>query len=148
MCYLRNVTRLSTSLFTERVGGEGNAAADTLYECLRAWSLTLEYLKIDIPEYRYEGQPFSEAIASLRELRELQIMRLQLDFAPISRLPRLERFATVEEDKCEEVGRLLEDSENFPSLSYIAVEIYNWDGKEVRMQDVCARRNIELHEWR
>lgn len=46
-----NVTKLFTSLFTERVGGRGNAAVDTLYECLRAWSSTLEYLKIDILEY-------------------------------------------------------------------------------------------------
>lgn len=142
------MTKLFTSLFTERVDGRGNAAVDTLYECLRAWSSTLEYLKIDILEYRYAGKPFSEAIASFRELRELQIMRVQLDFAPISQLPRLERFATAEEHNCEEVGRLLEDSENSPSLIYIAVKIYNWDDKEVRMRDVCARRNIELHEWR
>lgn len=84
-----SVTKLSISLFRNRVGGRGQVAADTLYECLHAWSRpTLEYLKIDV-------QRLSEAISSLKALRELQITRLKLDLASISRLSPLERFAIL-----------------------------------------------------
>lgn len=48
-----SVTKLSISLFRNRVGGRGQVAADTLYECLHAWSRpTLEYLEIDVPGHR------------------------------------------------------------------------------------------------
>lgn len=81
----------------------------------------------------------------MKALRELQITRLKLDLASISRLSPLERFAILSAHRWEEVERLLEC---FPSLIYIAVEVCDWHGKEDRMREVCARRKIKLHEWR
>lgn len=81
------------------------------------------------------GQRLSEAISSLKALRELQITRLKLDLASISRLSPLERFAIFSDHRWEEVERLLEC---FPSLIYIAVKVCDWHGKEDRMREVIT----------
>lgn len=42
------ITKLAVSLHSHISGKNGNAAADALCKCLRLWSPTLEYLKVDI----------------------------------------------------------------------------------------------------
>lgn len=67
------VTKVSVSLYRWRVGGRADTAVGGLCECLRAWSSTLEYLKLDASDDLDANQPLTEAITGLRSLRELQL---------------------------------------------------------------------------
>lgn len=152
----RDVEKLHVSMYGNRVSGPGNgdAAAVALCECLRAWSSTLQCLKISI---RGDHDPYplmSEAIASLYELRELQLNWTKLDFGLVSNLPRLERLrvrcrwdvslrTTFEE--MQNLSRHLVIPGLFSSLRLIALFL---GGREIpnELRDICRRRNIQLHE--
>lgn len=141
------VTKLSVSLYGERVGERGVAAIDGLCECLRKWSSTLEYLKLDALEYRIASQSLNEAITGLRSLRELQVAKLRLELASISQLPQLIRFACLQPYHWTELESLLKDSSRFPSLTFIALLLRGLDEFEERIEDLCNRREITLEEW-
>lgn len=152
----RDVEKLHVSMYGNRVSGPGNgdAAAVALCECLRAWSSTLQCLKISI---RGDHDPYplmSEVIASLYELRELQLNWTKLDFDFVSNLPRLERLrvrcrwdvslrTTFEE--MQNLSRHLVIPGLFSSLRLIALFL---GGREIpnELRDICRRRNIQLHE--
>lgn len=102
----RDVTKLSVSLYGNRVGGNGDAAAAALCECIREWSPTLQCFKISIRGGQNSYPPINDAIASLCELRELQFVGMMLDFGFISSLPRLERFACRSLYRTQEVQNL------------------------------------------
>lgn len=142
-------------MYGNRVSGNGDAAAVALCECLRAWSSTLQCLKISIRGNHDPYPLMSEAIASLYELRELQLNWTKLDFGFVSNLPRLVRLrvtcrwdvslrATHEE--MQNLSRHLVIPGMFPSLRLIALFV---GGREIpnELRDICRRRNIQLHEF-
>lgn len=148
------VTKLALSLYGSRVPTNGDAAvADALCECLRAWSPTLQYLKIDIPRYRNPSPcaPLSDALTTLRELRELQLWRMKLEFGSIAQLPLLERFACVslykeDSEELQVLASHLEDPEKFPSLNHIAIFLEGTFPSNLR--DICRKREIQLEQKR
>lgn len=147
------VTKLSVSLYGKRVGERGDAAIDGLCECLRKWSSTLEYLKLDALEYRIASQALTEAITGLRSLRELQVATLRLQLASISQLPQLIRFGCLLMYPLAELESLLEDSSRFPSITLIALllsggsdRFYHKDRFENQIKGMCTRRKIRLVE--
>lgn len=150
----RDVEKLHVSMYGNRVSGNGDAAAVALCECLRAWSSTLQCLKISIRGNHDPYPLMSEAIASLYELRELQLNWTKLDFGFVSNLPRLVRLrvtcrwdvslrATHEE--MQNLSRHLVIPGMFSSLRLIALFL---GGREIsnELRDICRRRNIQLHE--
>lgn len=144
MCSGR-VTKFAVSLDANQGHGCDDAARDALCECLRAWSQTLEYLRMDA-SYHDPYPPFNEVISTLRRLRELQLGRMKVDFSSIYRLQLLERFACITPHSKEEVQPLvsyLEDSESFPSLECL---ILRFDHVVVpnKVEDLCYMRNIEF----
>lgn len=151
----RDVEKLHVSMYGNRVSGPGNgdAAAVALCECLRAWSSTLQCLKISI---RGDHDPYplmSEAIASLYELRELQLNWTKLDFGFVSNLPRLERLRV----RCRwdvSLRTTFEEMQNLsrhlviPGLFSSRLIALFLGGREIpnELRDICRRRNIQLHE--
>lgn len=148
----RDVEKLDVSLYGNRVRGlNGDAAADALCECLRAWSPTLQCLKITVREKPKLYPPISEAIASLCELRELQLFGIKLDFGFISNLPRLERLAlgcrwyvSLRMREMKSLSRHLDIPGMFAPLRHIALF---FGGREPpdELQSICRRRNIQLY---
>lgn len=152
------ITKLAVSLHSHISGRIGDAAADALCECLRLWSPTLEYLKVDIVDNtthvfwdplgaddRYY-QPLNEAMRTLEELRELRFDKMKLDLGVISRLPRLERLAYLphyrwRKEETQNLFNHLEDTEKFPSLNLIVYDrVTIADG----LMEVCRMREIQL----
>lgn len=146
------VTKLSVSLYGKRVGERGDAAIDGLCECLRKWTSTLEYLKLDVLVYDTASQALTEAITGLRSLRELQVANLRLELASISQLPQLIRFGCFQRYPWAELESLLEDSSRFPSITLIALllggsdRFYDPDRFENQIKRMCTRRKIRLVE--
>lgn len=141
------VTKLYVSLYGERVGERGDAAIDGLCECLRKWSATLEYLKLETSKYCVASQSLTEAITGLRLLRELQVSELELALASVAQLPKLDRFGCLSSYYWAELGSLLEDSSKFPSLTFIGLHLSGSDGFEDQIKGMCTRRKITLEEW-
>lgn len=146
------VTKLSVSLYGKRVGERGDVAIDGLCECLRKWTSTLEYLKLDVLVYDTASQALTEAITGLRSLRELQVAQLGLELASISQLPQLIRFGCLRRYPWAELESLLEDSSRFPSITLIALllggsdRFYDPDRYENQIKRMCTRRKIRLVE--
>lgn len=146
------VTKFAVSLLDLNTGNLHEGKVDALCETLRAWSPTLEHLKIDayVSDYVDSYRPLDEAIATLGELRQLQIGRLKLDLGSISNLPRLERlacFSRLTEEEIQPLSTSLEDLGKLPSLSHIVLGLPRGAQLGERLQDVCRRRNIQLHEY-
>lgn len=138
------ITKLSVSLSGRSSGSSGNAAADALCMCLRIWSPTLAYLKIDIVgnDDRDSYHPLTKAISTLGELRGLQFDRMKLEFGAISKLPRLERlphYSSSKEDS-QALSSILEDMEKFPLLNLIVHSLTIDSG----LTKICWKRKIEL----
>lgn len=152
------ITKLAVSLHSHISGRIGDAAADALCECLRLWSPTLEYLKVDIVDNTthvfwdplgaddHYYQPLNEAMRTLEELRELRFDKMKLDLGVISRLPRLERLAYLphyrwRKEETQNLFNHLEDTEKFPSLNLIVYDrVTVADG----LIEVCRMREIQL----
>lgn len=141
------ITKLSVSLSGRSSGSSGNAAADALCRCLRVWSPTLAYLKIDIVgnDDRDSYHPLIKAISTLGELRGLQFDRMKLEFGAISKLPRLERLAYLphyssSKEDSQALSSLREDMEKFPLLNLIVHSLTIDSG----LTKICWKRKIEL----
>lgn len=141
------VTKLSVSLHKWRVGSRADTAIDGLCECLHKWSFTLEYLNLDVSDRRDANQPLTEAISGLRALRKLEVARLKLELVSISHLPKLNRFSCLSLHHWTELEILLSDSTKFPSLAFVALELYDSGEFEDRIEDMCIRRQITIDEW-
>lgn len=142
------ITKLAVSLHGRQAGSMGDASVDALCECVRLWSPSLQYLKVDIVgnDHRDSYQPLSEAMRTLGELRELHFDRMELDLGAISRLPRLQRLAYLlpyssSKEEAVTLSSQLEHSEMFPSLKFIVVDKLTV-GDEFK--EICRRRNIQL----
>lgn len=136
--YSIGIEKLGVSLYSD-------AAVNTLCECLQAWSSTLQCFKIDALRYRTSYQPLMDTITTLRELRELQLTTMKLDFGSICRLPKLECFFCIvsyNREELETLSSLLENSENFSSLNHIVLD--NRNAIPSYLQNICYRRNIKL----
>lgn len=143
------LTKLSVSLHGRRAGDRGVAAVDALCECLRVWSATLKYFKVEIMHHdtRVSYQPMNEAIRTLVELRELQFDNMELEFCAVTQLPRLKRLACLSYfrlsgEKVQFLSSQLEDLEKFPSLSLV---VLNFAGNRI-LKELFRRRNIQVHE--
>lgn len=140
------VAKLTLMAFGPR-GGDGDAAVDALSECLRAWSPTLEYFKLDVLDHGVLVKPLDEALSTLGELRELQMHMKKLEYMSISKLPRLERLACRSFHSEEELNTLssdLEDMRRFPSINHIILQ-FGWEFPN-KLQSVCRRRSIRLDQ--
>lgn len=143
----RRVVKFSASLYAKKPGRGGESARVVLCKCLRTWSYTLEYLKLDVLNFRGENPALTKAISGLRMLRELQVSGVKLGLAPISQLPYLERVACLAIYSWRELEYLLEDRSKYPSLAIIVLSLMNSHAFDERIKDICFRREIELREW-
>lgn len=90
------VTNLSISQIAFPNSNVQPAAIVALRDCLREWSPSLKYAKIHYSSHHNPSYaPLKEVIASLTELRDLQLGTMKLDLDSICRLPRLECFHWV-----------------------------------------------------
>lgn len=134
--------------------GESNVIIDAFCKCLTAWAPTIEYLRIVTPPrpmfYQESSWPLNTAISTLKELRELQLYRMNLDFGSISNLPRLRRFSCLlpnnAREELQSLSRHLEDMGKFPSLNHIL--IFSWEEFPSELQNICCTRNIQLQGHR
>lgn len=129
-------------------------ATHALCECLRTWSTTLTYLRIqafamwNCPELLLS---LMEAIATLIELRALEFNGGGLVYDVISKLPRLERIyclpnSWAHEECVQQLSTLLEDSDKLPSLTYIGgnATFIHLSSINPQFQNICQRRDIRV----
>lgn len=143
-----SITKLAVSLHGLQAGNRGDESVDALCECLRLWSPTLAYFKVDVMHHidRDTYQPLNDAMRTLGELRELQCEDLKLDLGAISGLTRLQCLAYLPHYRwCKEETRTLSDylenTEKFPSLNFIVDDRLTVDDG---FKEICRRRNIRL----
>lgn len=131
------------------VAGLDNAAFDELCVCLQAWSPNFEWLSLHVRAAPSSYLPLSEALTSLRHLRELQVCNFLVDVGAISGLPQLKRLCHTSTSTRAVMDRLsshLEDPAKFASLSDVAIlDCYGRVASDSRdLRDACHRRNIKL----
>lgn len=151
------VTRLSICVRDHQI--------PALCEFLRAWSATLTHFRLKIFDafsYPKLGLPLMEAIATLTELRVLELGGMEvggcaLDYSGISSLTRLVRIYCFplydrrgkydkERKYVQQLSTVLEDSEKLPSLTYIGgnLEFNKHAQSHPHFRDICRRREIQI----
>lgn len=146
--YLRGITSSIKSLDCIHI--KSGTELQTLCECLRSWSSTLEYLCLSMESEDISYLPLWEALSRLRSLRELRIYGYVSDFnfGSIASLPQLERLYSsylASQERILILTRYLEDKEKFPALKYLGTrtrvlreDVYK------EMERVLLDRNIQL----
>lgn len=135
------VTKLAICVFYS-----DTEALDALCGCLRAWSPTLESLRVALEPTTSSHRPLSEALSSLMRLRDLQLRNLYVDVGAISSLPKLIQFGFIaprSDAIMDRLATLLACPETFTALIEIACHGMNRGGSR-KLQDVCQMRNIDL----
>lgn len=142
------VTKLNVSLYGRRAGSTtGEAALDALCEALRSWSPTLECLKLSMRSTLFSHGPLTEALLSLKGVRELQLVNMTIDMDALSDLPRLGRLCCsvfISGEELRVLSGLLRDTTKFSSLKIIVVRL-SFDSEESkRLDTICLERGIDL----
>lgn len=150
--FLRYLRGISGSIkFLDFPYVKSETELQTLCECLRSWSSTLDRLCLSMNIQDFSYLPLWEALSNLRSLRELRIYGWNLDikFGSIATLPRLERliFSPFSINQHERLIfiRYLEDKEKFPALKYLRTSTLGWrrDVPE-QMKRVLLNREIQV----
>lgn len=144
------VTKLNVSLYGRRPGSTmGEAALDALCEALRSWSPTLECLKLSMRSTLFSHGPLTEALSSLKGVRELQLgnMTIDMDTLRLSDLPRLGRLCCsvfISGEELRILYGLLRDTTKFSSLKIIVVRLSTESEESKRLDTICLKRRIDL----
>lgn len=148
MCSVVTKLEISTVVFSTEV-------LDALSGCLRAWSLTLEWLDVELEWLDVESEsldddleesmtsylPLSEALSSLTKLQTLIVQQFDLDIDAISSLPYLEYIGLPDSQSMEaRLVHLLEDPDKFTALT----TIYHCGDASEELEEVCRKQDIEL----
>lgn len=136
--------KLQTLIFDdERI--TGSATLDALCDCFNAWSTTLTCLKLNIKRDQAAHLRINKAFSSLKCLRGLHVLGMDLDISFLSDLPHLRclTFAHVNAkvSPVESLVNCLEQTDKFPALILVRIPVCP---REVgrRVKDACSRRNI------
>lgn len=142
------VIKLNVSLYGRRAGSTmGEAALDALCEALRFWSPTLECLKLSMRSTLFSHGPLTEALSSLKGVRELQLGNMTIDMDALSDLPRLGRLycsVFISDEELRILSGLLRDTTKFSSLKIIVVRISTESEESKRLDTICLERGIDL----
>lgn len=119
----------------------GSATLDVLCGCFNAWSTTLTCLKLRIREKQAAHQRINKAFSSLKCLRELHVLFMDLDMSPLSDLPHLRCLAFGALDDA--LLNCLEHQDKFPVLDLVRVLLCREEDK-LRVTEVSSRRKIRF----
>lgn len=131
-------------------GKNGEETLDALSDCLRAWSSTLECVRLKVREYRVAYAPFCDALSTLRNLRELHIDFMEVEINSISKLPRLSHLLCSSMGSTTQIDNLtdsLEEPDTFPSLSVVAVRLNPDVEYGQRLENNCMWRSVWLQKY-
>lgn len=91
--------------------------------------------------------PLTEALSSLKGVRELQLGNMTIDMDALSDLPRLGRLycsVFISDEELRILSRLLRDTTKFSLLKIIVVRISTESEESKRLDTICLERGIDL----